>query len=95
MSCCSTEPALVKAMADGVRGSAAFVLFLSKGVLDRPFVRFEVEEALKWKKKILPLHEADPSVILHGGLPFVFLVAKAAASLDMSLRPSMHPSIDR
>ena len=34
-------------MADGVRGSAVFVLFLSRGVLDRPFVRFEVSEALK------------------------------------------------
>ena len=33
-------------MADGVRGSAVFALF-SRGVLERPFVRFEVSEALK------------------------------------------------
>ena len=42
-------------MADGVRGSAVFVLFLSKDVLQRPFVRFEVGEALKNRKKILLL----------------------------------------
>ena len=36
-------------MADGVRGAAVFVLFLSRGVLERPFVRFEAGEALKHK----------------------------------------------
>ena len=45
-------------MADGVRGSAVFVLFLSRGVLERPFVRFEVAEALKHGKPIQLLHEA-------------------------------------
>ena len=46
-------------MADGVRFSAVFVLFLSQEVLTRPFVRFEVGEALKNKKGILLLHESD------------------------------------
>ena len=42
-------------MADGVRSSAVFVLFLSKDVLQRPFVRFEIGEALKHSKQILLL----------------------------------------
>ena len=39
-------------MADGVRSSAVFILFLSQDVLQRPFVRFEVGEALKHKKRL-------------------------------------------
>ena len=39
-------------MSDGVRSSAVFVLFLSKGVPRRPFVRFEVGEALKHAKQM-------------------------------------------
>ncbi len=48
------------AMAEGVRKSAFVILFLSKGVLERPFVQFEVETALSANKRVLLLHEQDP-----------------------------------
>ena len=40
--------------------SAIFAFLLSKGVLARPFVRFEVGEALKHTKQLLLVHESDP-----------------------------------
>ena len=65
-------------MRKGIEGSAAFLLFLSKGVLLRPFCQviplfvwatssinspprsqFEIREAVKLKKPIVCLHEAD------------------------------------
>ena len=61
IACCDS-----KGMADGVRSSAVFVLFLSKDVLQRPFVRFETEEALKHKKQIL--------LVLRGAILFLSIV---------------------
>ena len=46
-------------MADGVSKSGFLVLFLSEGVLTRPFVLFELEEAVRAKKTLLLLHEQD------------------------------------
>ena len=46
-------------MADGVQNSCFLILFLSEGVLERPFVLFEVGEALKAEKKVLLIHEQD------------------------------------
>ena len=37
-------------MAAGVRESCYVILFLSQGVLTRPFVQFEIGEALKARK---------------------------------------------
>ncbi len=48
------------AMARGVQKSEFVILFLSQGVLTRPFVQLEVETALKAGKRILLVHEADP-----------------------------------
>lgn len=44
----------------GVTHSRCFLLFLSKGVLERPFVRLEIETALANNSKTLLLKEDDP-----------------------------------
>ena len=59
-------------MAEGVRGSCFVFLFLSEGVLTRPFVQFEVDEALQSKTPIILMHEADPR-----HQPFNFGTARA------------------
>jgi hypothetical protein len=46
-------------MREGVRDSAVFVLFLSKGVFMRPYVKLEVMEALNSDKPIILVHETD------------------------------------
>ena len=56
-----------QSMAEGVRSSQVFLLFLSEGVLTRPFVLFEIESALKLGKRVMLIHETDGR---HG--PFVF-----------------------
>ena len=48
-----------KGMKEGVALSEVFLLFLSKDVLTRPFVQFELSEALRLHKKILFVHEID------------------------------------
>ncbi len=47
-------------MAAGVQNSGLLILFLSEGVLERPFVQFELEEALRGKKTVLLVHEQAP-----------------------------------
>jgi hypothetical protein len=44
-------------MLKGIESSAAFVLFLSTGVLERPYCQMEIRHALALKK---------PGVLLHG-----------------------------
>ena len=46
-------------MSQGVKGSAVFVLFMSEGVFTRPFVRFEIKEAIAAEKQIILVHETD------------------------------------
>jgi hypothetical protein len=46
-------------MKEGVADSAIFILFLSEGVMSRPFVHLEVREALKHGKLIILVHETD------------------------------------
>eukprot|EP00935_MAST-01C_sp_MAST-1C-sp1_P000984 g984.t1 len=46
-------------MRQGIEDSAAFVLFLSTGVLMRPFCQFEIRQALALGKPVVLLHEAD------------------------------------
>lgn len=48
-------------MGEGVRSTKVFLLFLSEGVLTRPFVLFEVKTAIGLAKSI---------VLMHGGNPF-------------------------
>jgi hypothetical protein len=47
-------------MRRGIQQAAAFLLFLSAGVLERPFCQFEIREALALKKPMLLIHESDP-----------------------------------
>jgi hypothetical protein len=46
-------------MRDGVERSGVFLLFLSEGVMSRPFVHLEVREALRLNKTIILVHEQD------------------------------------
>ena len=43
-------------MLKGIESSAAFVLFLSTGVLERPYCQMEIRHALALKKPIVLLH---------------------------------------
>ena len=54
-------------MAAGVQNSEVFLLFLSEGVLSRPFCIFEIETALSLGKKIVLMHETDGR---HGAFDF-------------------------
>eukprot|EP00935_MAST-01C_sp_MAST-1C-sp1_P000509 g509.t1 len=65
-------------MREGIEKSGAFVLFLSKGVLTRDFVIFELRTALEAKKPIVFLHEEDPR---HS--PFDFVKDVEAAPEDL------------
>ena len=44
-------------MLKGIEQAAAFVLFLSAGVLNRPYCQMEIREAIALKKPIVLLHE--------------------------------------
>ena len=55
------------AMVEGVQHSAIFVLFMTKGVFKRPYVRLEIEQAFKFDKPILLVHEDDER---HGSFDF-------------------------
>ena len=46
-------------MLSGIEESAAFVLFLSAGVLSRPYCQMEIRAAVRLKKPVVLLHEAD------------------------------------
>ena len=47
-------------MLKGIEQAAAFVLFLSSGVLQRPYCQMEIRHALALKKPIVLLHgESD------------------------------------
>ena len=45
-------------MLKGIEQAAAFVLFLSEGVLNRPYCQMEIRQALALKKPIVLLHGA-------------------------------------
>ena len=46
-------------MVDGIHSSAVFILFLSDGVLQRPYCQLEIRAALETRRKILLVHEDD------------------------------------
>lgn len=56
-----------EAMHAGVKGSKVFLLFLSEGVLTRPFCLFEISTALDCQKSIMLMHESDTR---HGAFDF-------------------------
>jgi hypothetical protein len=53
----SAEDVTKSGMEHGVADSEVFVLFLTDGVMERPFVQLEVAEALRLQKRIILLHE--------------------------------------
>ena len=44
-------------MLKGIEQAASFVLFLSTGVLQRPYCQLEIRHALALKKPVVLLHE--------------------------------------
>ena len=55
-------------MLKGIEQAAAFVLFLSQGVLERPYCQMEIRHALALKKPIVLLHgESDQAACAHKG----------------------------
>merc|ERR1719159_378457 len=61
-------------MASGIRNSCFVILFLSEGVLSRPFVQFEMSEAQSAGKRVILVHESDPR---HHPFDFAKEVAEA------------------
>ena len=69
-------------MLKGIEEAAAFVLFLSQGVLQRPYCQMEIRHALALKKPMVLLHESD---IRHGGFDFRAAHEEAANDLKQLL----------
>ena len=51
-------------MLEGIERAAAFILFLSVGVLTRPYCQLEVRHALALKKRVVLLHGTQRRVPL-------------------------------
>ena len=68
------------AMQAGVRSSRIFLLFLSAGVLTRPFCLFEIQTALGFQKRIMLMHETDSR---HGAFDFAEAEGAPAAIAEM------------
>ena len=77
-----------ESMQAGVEASKVFLLFLSRGVLSRPFCLFEIRTALTGQKKILLMHETDER---HGA--FDFGEVNRQALPDMTELLETHESI--
>lgn len=56
-----------ESMLVGIQSSKVFLLFLSKGVLTRPFCLYEIESAFKLKKVFMLVHETEER---HGAFDF-------------------------
>jgi hypothetical protein len=75
-------------MRKGVVNTAAVLLFLSDGVLARPFVQFEIREAMARQKTILLVHETDSR---HGA--FDFRAGRDEAPADLQQLLDSHESL--
>ena len=78
-----------ESMQAGVASSHVFLLFLSEGVLTRPFCLFEIETALSMSKKVMLMHETDSR---HGAFDFASNEIKQAPESISSLFQS-HESL--
>ena len=66
LRCCAVAPQVwydnraddltKEGMLKGIEQAAAFVLFLSQGVLERPYCQLEIRHALALKKPVVLLH---------------------------------------
>eukprot|EP00935_MAST-01C_sp_MAST-1C-sp1_P000692 g692.t1 len=84
-------------MLKGIKQAAAFILFLSSGVLERPYCQLEIRQAMALKKPIVLLHGEGPrlwellraAVLVHESDArygsFDFRAAHAAAPADLQL----------
>eukprot|EP00935_MAST-01C_sp_MAST-1C-sp1_P001692 g1692.t1 len=75
-------------MLEGIEQAAAFVLFLSVGVLERPYCQMEIRHALALKKPIVLLHESDTRYAA-----FNFSEAHDAAPPDLQRLLDSHESL--
>ena len=75
-------------MLKGIEEAAAFVLFLSPGVLQRHYCQMEIRHALALKKPVVLLHESDARF---GG--FDFRAAHAEAAPDLQELLDNHESL--
>ena len=57
-----------KGMLKGIEEAAAFVLFLSQGVLQRPYCQMEIRHALALKKPMVLLHGEPAGLESFNGL---------------------------
>ena len=63
-------------MLKGIEDAAAFILFLSSGVLERPYCQMEIREAVALKKPIVLVHgkqREGASHIAHSNLKLCLL----------------------
>ena len=56
---CRADDLTKEGMLKGIEQASAFILFLSAGVLNRPYCQMEIREALALKKPITLIHEAS------------------------------------
>eukprot|EP00930_Biecheleria_cincta_P057182 TRINITY_DN43156_c0_g1_i1.p1 TRINITY_DN43156_c0_g1~~TRINITY_DN43156_c0_g1_i1.p1 ORF type:complete len:495 (+),score=59.35 TRINITY_DN43156_c0_g1_i1:94-1485(+) len=70
-------------MKRGVQNSANFILFLSQGVMARPFVQLETREALVCDTNFILVHETD---LRHGAFDF----AKEQDGIPREMLPLLH-----
>eukprot|EP00935_MAST-01C_sp_MAST-1C-sp1_P001221 g1221.t1 len=78
-------------MRQGIITSGAFILFLSAGILTRPFCRFsmfEIRAAIAHKKPLVLIHESDPR---HGS--YDFYAEQMAAPDDLKFLTDQHESM--
>ena len=54
--CCRADDLTKEGMLKGIEQAAAFILFLSSGVLERPYCQLEIRHAMALKKPIVLLH---------------------------------------
>ena len=76
------------AMADGIRESRFVILFLSEGVLTRPYVQFELEEAMAASKQVLLLHEQGIKVcctVVRNEFPCFGLIAGSSQRTEQNV----------
>ena len=75
-------------MLQGIQDSAAFLLFLSEGVLQRPYCQLEIRQALALNKPVVLCHESDPRF---GS--FDFSTAHSQAPPDLQQLLDQHESL--
>ena len=71
-------------MLKGIERAAAFVLFLSQGVLERPYCQLEIRHALALKK---------PVVLLHGESEIGPMHNRYDSLVTPALRPTVRPFV--